>query len=383
MLNVLWLCSWYPTRVSPSNGDFVERHAIATSSFVKLTILCVEKDASLPPQTVQAEKTEEHGFTVYRVFYGGSGKGGMMERLFSFRQYRRLQKQFYRQIEQERGRPDIVHVHVAMKAGLLAGWLKQKEGIPYVVTEHWTGYYPQSEPGIYTSHWLLRSATKRILQNASRFLPVSKALGETIARHFTDIPYQAVPNVVDTSKFYYKDNAKSRFRFVHVSYMNFQKNPEGILQAAAMLKERGLDFELQMTGNRVESLSAMAEELGLLHTHVFFEDAIPYESVATRMEDAHAFLLFSRFENLPCVILEALCCGLPVISTKVGGVEEVINPGNGILVDNGSVTQLADAMQKMIEGYDRYDRKQISVTAIQQFNYDTIGQTHLNIYRSI
>lgn len=379
MLNVLWLCSWYPTRVSPTNGDFVERHAIATAPFVNLTVLCVEKDLSLQPGAVDIQRAEEHGFTVYRVYYGSSGRGGVLEKLFSFRRYKQLQEQVYRRICKEKGQSGIVHVHVAMKAGLLALSLKRKEQLPYIVTEHWTGYYPQGDPNIYESNWLLKKITKKVLTDASRFLPVSRALGDTVARYFTGIPFTPVPNVVDTAVFFYQNKAPLRFRFLHVSYLNYQKNPEGILAAAALLKEKGIDFEIQMTGNTGQHLLPLVKEYGL-EQHIVFEDAIPYHDVADRMQHAHAFLLFSRFENLPCVILEALCCGLPVISSRVGGIAEVIDSANGLLVESSAISELANAMQQMIEEYKTYNREQISARAIQQFNYDTIGRAHLGIY---
>jgi len=379
MLNVLWLCSWYPSRVSPTNGDLVERHAMATAPFVNLTVLCVEKDPSLPPGAADIQRTEEHGFTVYRVYYSGSGRGGLLEKLFSFRRYKQLQEQLYRRICNEKGQPEIIHVHVAMKAGLLALSLKRKEQLPYIVTEHWTGYYPQGDPNIYESNWLLKKITKKVLTGAFRFLPVSRALGDTVARYFAGIPFTAVPNVVDTAVFNYQNKAALRFRFLHVSYLNYQKNPEGILAAAALLKERGIDFEIQMTGNTGQHLLPLVKEYGL-EQHIIFEDAIPYHDVANRMQHAHSFLLFSRFENLPCVILEALCCGLPVISSRVGGIAEVINSANGLLVESGAISDLANAMQKMIEGYKTFNREQISARAIQQFNYDTIGRVHLGIY---
>ena len=50
------------------------------------------------------------------------------------------------------------------------------------------------------------------------------------------------------------------------------------------------------------------------------------------MQQAHSFVLNSNIENAPCVISEALCCGLPVIATRVGGVPEMVDKFNGILV---------------------------------------------------
>ena len=93
--------------------------------------------------------------------------------------------------------------------------------------------------------------------------------------------------------------------------------------------------------------------------------------------------MFSRFENLPCVILEALCCGLPVISSRVGGIAEVIDERNGILVESENVDQLADAMQQLVDNHALYNGQTISSDAIARFNYDTVGAQYLSLYKEI
>lgn len=161
--------------------------------------------------------------------------------------------------------------------------------------------------------------------------------------------------------------------------MNFQKNPDGILDAVKLLKEKGYDFELYMIGHEDDRLISKTENSGLSEI-VSFHAAVPYSDVAKQMQMASAFLLFSRFENLPCVILEALCCGLPVISSNVGGISEVINEQNGILVANENISQLADAMQQVIENYAAYDKQRISDMAKEKFSYTTVGSQYFSAY---
>jgi glycosyltransferase involved in cell wall biosynthesis len=272
-----------------------------------------------------------------------------------------------------KGKPDYVHVHVAMNAGVAAKWIREKWNIPYFVTEHWVGYYRECVPSLFDNSKLFRFLNKRILEEAALFFPVTKDLGETVKKNWTDIPYRVIPNVVNTQYFTYKKYAPVKFRFIHISYMTFQKNPEGMFIAAKMLKDRGYDFELFMLGNKNESLTRLAERYGLLPQTVIFNDAVPYKEVANFIQNASAFLLFSRFENLPCVLLEALCCGLPVISTRVGGIAEVVNKDNGILVESENNSALTDAMQNMIDNYASYNRGKISADASLKFNYEQVG----------
>ncbi|MCB4234228.1 glycosyltransferase family 4 protein [Kaistella anthropi] len=69
------------------------------------------------------------------------------------------------------------------------------------------------------------------------------------------------------------------------------------------------------------------------------------QEVSEKMRASDCFVLFSDYENFPCVLLESLSTGTPVIATKVGGIPEVVNEKNGILISN-SKDELYEAMKK-------------------------------------
>src|SRR5688500_1061968 len=123
----LWLVSWYPNRTDIFSGDFIERHAKATALFCKVIVLFISKDEKLKYGKVEIEKTIENNLIVYKVYYGKFLLSGRIEKLVSLFKYITLQKKIYSQIIKLYGEPGIVHVHVAMKAGLLARYLKRKK----------------------------------------------------------------------------------------------------------------------------------------------------------------------------------------------------------------------------------------------------------------
>ena len=90
--------------------------------------------------------------------------------------------------------------------------------------------------------------------------------------------------------------------------------------------------------------------------------------------------MFSRYENLPCVILESLCCGLPVITSTVGGIPEVINTTNGVLVEPGNQGQLLQAMLHCMNDPTQFDRATIAAHAQQLFSYDAVGKQFAELY---
>ena len=138
-----------------------------------------------------------------------------------------------------------------------------------------------------------------------------------------------------------------------------------------------------MVGRCTKEITEYARHIGLDENAVHFTGAVSYGQVARTMQLSQAFVLFSRYENLPCVIIEALCCGLPVISTDVGGISEIINAGNGILINSEDETKLTDAFARIYEKYKNYDRKSIAEDAANQYSYQAVGGLINSVYRNI
>lgn len=384
MKQVLWLASWYPNSLDKFDGDFIQRQATAVALYCKVHVIYIKKDPRLKTDEEAVDITETGNLTEQIIYYNAVETGiGVIDRLLSHKKYLQHAKRAVAEYIQVNGNPDVVHVHVTMKAGILALWIKNKWGVKYIITEHWTGYFTESKPSVNDYNWYQKKLNKNILDQAALLLPVSANLGETISQQYSDTPWKVIPNVVDTTLFFLDNLKTDAFTFVHVSYMSYQKNPEGILQAAKLLKEKGYAFKLEMIGNDDAELIEMAEAYGLNNEDVQFRASVSYAEVAGYMQQAAALVLFSRFENLPCVVLEALCCGLPVISSNVGGIAEVVNESNGILVKSEDTNQLVLAMIAMIDRQDRYDEVAIAKQASAQFNYTTVGKEIFNCYNKM
>ncbi|MEO7801460.1 MAG: glycosyltransferase [Ginsengibacter sp.] len=379
--NILWLASWYPNKLKPFDGDFIQRHARAVSLFQKITVIHIKKDeAGIVTKNILETVSSSGNLTEVIIFYHSLRTGyKLLDRLASSLKYTAVYRTFLKKYFKQEGAPDLVHAHVAMKAGLQALYLKKRFKISYIITEHWSGYYQKSEENVISRGWWFTYFSRRVLKNAKLILPVADYLGKAIAT-FETVHFEVIPNVVDTSSFYYEEKPIKKFRFLHISSMIKLKNPEGILRAAKLLYSQGSEFELLMIGSKDWQLMTLAKELGLLNTVVSFKDEMPYEQVASEIKLGSAFVLFSRYESLPCVILESLCCGVPVISSNVGGIKEVVNDLNGLLVQEGEEAQLKNAMKKMMNEYEKFDRGKIAQSAAAKFGYEVVGKKIVDIY---
>ncbi|MFM2137788.1 MAG: hypothetical protein RJA57_95, partial [Bacteroidota bacterium] len=277
----------------------------------------------------------------------------------------------------------LVHVHIPMKAGLIARWLKKRYRIPYVVTEHW-GIYNDVLPKRFAKRsGIFRHLTRTIFEGSACFISVSRFLAEQVHRQVVPIQAQVIPNVVNTELFFPGTVLPSRFRFIHVSNMVPLKNAEGILRAFSRTKASGVSADLVMVGPAGKALRQLADSLGLQEPELRFTGEIPYEAVAAEMRSANALVLFSEMENAPCVIAEALCCGLPVIATRVGGIPELIDDRKGLLIPSRDETALVGALAHVFEEYGSYDRGGMAQEAAAAFNFRTVGASMDAAYRSI
>jgi len=105
--------------------------------------------------------------------------------------------------------------------------------------------------------------------------------------------------------------------------------------------------------------------------------------VAQFMREADFLVLPSFYESMPCVILEAFACGLPVLATEVGGIPEIVNVERGILVEPGNLEQLIKAVDYMLDHFRDFSSKNITSYAEQTFGYSAVAKRFDKLYQEI
>jgi glycosyltransferase involved in cell wall biosynthesis len=165
--------------------------------------------------------------------------------------------------------------------------------------------------------------------------------------------------------------------------MSPMKNVKMLLDAFKIFVQKtNGSVNLVLAGNKTNEFIKYAEDLGLLNKSVFFKGEISYREVAEEMQRCHCFVLSSIAENSPCVIGEALCCGLPVIATNVGGLPELVNKTNSRLIPSENMEALIDAMEDIHKNYSSFNQLQIAEEASKRFSYSSIALKFDELYRN-
>lgn len=142
---------------------------------------------------------------------------------------------------------------------------------------------------------------------------------------------------------------EKKHRIVSVARLMKQKNQLILLDAFSKVKKAFPDHTLTIYGEGPfrEELERRVAELGLRGSVVLPGNT---QNVFDHIADAELFVLSSDFEGMPNALIEAMCLGLPVVSTAVSGATDLIEDGeNGLLTPVGDAEQLATRMMRMLE----------------------------------
>jgi glycosyltransferase involved in cell wall biosynthesis len=381
-VKVLFITNWYPTRDFSYGGVFVREHAKAVAAAGnEVVVLHLARDSKdcrgLWKMEEELDPELREGIPAYHVFHRLLRLRGASYPLYlcsAIKAFRRLRADGFE--------PDVIHAHI-YDAGVPAVMIGKRNGIPVVVTEQFTGFPRRT---------LSRAAARKAryaYRNADRALPVSMHLQRAIEAYGIEAKFEIVPNVVDTSLFFTaprtaKKNDEKRMIFVGNLEPSQHKGYPTLLKALTLLGRRRSDWRLDVIGEGPERLEYQRRtEAAGLPGPVVFHGAKPKREISEMMRGSDLFVLPSRFDNLPCVVVEALASGLPVVSTTVGGIPEMVYDDAGILVPPDDPSALADALDSVLSNLNSYDRDAIAGAARGRYSLEAVGAQLQGIYDSV
>ena len=371
-MKILFISSWFPNKLEPTNGNFVQRHAEAVALKHDVEILHTIGDFNQKETFVFDDKII-NGIRTLVIYYRNS-KNPVQNFLRRMKAYKigfsKMQK------------PELVHGNVLHNNMLFAVYLKKKYKIPFVVSEHWTALQEENLAG--TSANIKRIA-KFIAKHADYIFPVSENLKNSLKMLGIKTRMKVISNVVNTDIFQIRQtDGNESTKFLHVSSLIPRKRPDKIIETVHQLKVNGYDVSLEIGGDGdTATLRRLVQKLNA-EEYISVFDEISYEEVAEKMQTSDCFILFSDNETQGCVILESYACGKPVIATAVGGVPEFIKPGLGVLIEKANEQELYQSMQNFIENKITFNKPEVLRDfVIDNFSKDIISNQFTEVYIKI
>jgi len=381
-VHILIIPSWYPNSYNKLNGIFFKEQAEALAktdnkvgvlAITQVTIQDILKNKKI---SFENKKFIENNVITYQKDYFILPK---LYRKFELCRKRRLsifKKIFKKYITQE-GIPDIIHLH-SFFYGNLAMWIKKEYGIEYIITEHSSSFARNM-----LSEKELLYATK-VFSNAAYRIAVSKEF-TVLLNKLTKNDFVYIPNIVNVDSFNIKDKKNSDiFKFINVGSLLPNKNHKLLIDAFEKSFKGKNNIQLIIVGygvmynelNRYISNKGLTKQIQLI-------GKADRKRLIKLLQESNAFVLSSDYETFGVVIIEAMACGLPIVSTKSGGPESIITSEDlGLLCDN-NINSLSNAMNILYNNINIYNPNQIRTYAIKNFSEAVVVRKILDIYNKV
>jgi glycosyltransferase involved in cell wall biosynthesis len=351
-MKVLFVTTSWPSEESPVDGVFVQEHARTAALFADVRVLHLHRAHG------GLERVGDDPPT-WRLGYRG------LPRPFSYAAF------LLGPLRMRSWRPEIVHANSFLSA--LAALSLQR---PIVYSEHWSAFLPEGGDRLSAP---MRRAAKLALRHADLVLPVSEALRRELARLAPRTRMRVVPNVVDERVFHPGQTHDPR-RLLTAGLLNDGRKGLDLVLDALARAQRDLRLEVAGDGEKRAEYERLAHRLGLDEV-VTFRGLLSKPELAESMRRASLFVLGSRWENNPCVVLEALASGLPVVANRVGGLPELIDETNGVLVEHADPERFAAGIADALER--RFDGAEVARRARARFGREAVAAQLRGAYEDV
>lgn len=250
-----------------------------------------------------------------------------------------------------------VHAHFAGMASRTAYWIEQFFGIRYSFTAHANDIFAPRDFVV---------SLARLIEKAAAIVTVSDFSAAVLREQFprSVARIHRIYNGVDLSRFHPADFGSGIPAIISIGRLIEKKGFEDLIAACGLLQSGGRRFRCEIIGEGpLESKlrdqianAGLTEEVKLLGPET-------QTQIALRLAHATIFVLpciheqGGGMDNLPTVIMEAMAAGLPVISTPVGGVPEMVENGtNGFLVPEHDPAAISSAIEYLISNPEQARR---------------------------
>lgn len=393
-MNVFVIPSWYPNSINVNSGIFIKEQSIALSKFdlgLNIFVSCwghMDSEVSVWNPFdwyrkiiwyLKEEKNQIIGsdrfYEIYNpqihsyhdFFFGG------------IKQLIDVNRKNFKLASSQFGNINIIHAHVAYPAGYIAMKLAKEFDIPYIITEHMSPFPFQH----LIKNGLPIHEINLALKNANSIVTVSPSLSDKIFSLGYSKPV-VIPNMIDDSMFKVVKKERRKKVFLTVAGLINQKGIDLLLAAIKIWDPSPNDIKFVIIGDGpMRSIyKNLSNSLGL-NNLIHWKGAVERKKIPYFFNNCDAFILPSRHESFGVVCAEAIASGKPIIVTKCGGPEYIVNKTNGILVDANDIAQLSLAIKNMFLNIGEYDSYEIRQDFERRFSPNIICLKIFEVYNQV
>ncbi len=364
---ILHLAKWYPHANDPQNGVFVQQQIRACSSFANQAVIYWGVGQNLE-QSIEIE----HGIPVLRMYLPqGKGIHNMSKKLGSLQ--RIIREEWLGE------KPDIIHLHIADRDQWVMLEYAKTQGIPVILTEHWSGYLDHRFDEKST---LAKKLNKLLINRVERCTSVSNFLADAIIEKTGRQSVDIIPNSVDLEGVEPQSNRDEGHFGVLADLDDAIKNISGVISAFAKFHETSSYSKLSIIGDGADrkKLEKLVRDLNIQDAIVFHGRKNHHESLEL-LGQVDTVIVNSRKETFSIVCLEAVALGKKLICTRCGGPETFLNEEVVLWTRIDDNIDLLDKMQESMSV--EVPTKEQRSRQIAPFSTTHIGKQWEELYREL
>ncbi len=278
-------------------------------------------------------------------------------------------------------KPNIIHSgHIWIISKIAC-----KYNIPVVVTSHGTDIIGFQKGERY------RKDAEEVIQKAKKIIAVSNDNSRLIKECFPSSSPVVISAGYDPKKFNVQEfdkkellekygiNYKNQKIILYAGRLSYLKGVDILLNAAKIYEQqKNIITIIAGNGALLKDLKKQAKELDL--KNVYFVGHKSQKALKKLYNVSDVFAIPSRQEAFGLVGVEALACGLPVVSTSTGGMKDFVNENVGILLKSEDPTELADALLYVINNKKKYNKEELSNYIKKLYDQEKVLNRLIKLY---
>lgn len=382
------ITNWYPTQNNPFQGIFFREQALALKDYFDFLVIHYKYNYSLIRNKSNVISCgEESNIKEFQITFTLPTLANYIKRKISpnsFDLKQQINTCFVNAFKKQISNPfDILYCISAQRE---AGYIKMIADAfhkPYVVSEH--GPVP----------WLGTSVSKQDkegIECADLLLAISyDKLRQIMMQDIKLPPFVYIGNMVDESQFVYRPSGNDTKTFIVTGAHVFYKNYEMLINIINKLTHlTQVPFKLMIVGynaNKGYSSDAASLEKAIAESefaeNVKMIPSVEHNKINELYNRADAFIMTSIQEGMPVSALEAGCCGLPIFSTRCGGVEDYVTEQIGRIYGILDEDSFALGLCEFLEGKIWFDPEYIRKNIIEKFGKKAFIQNMVHAFNNV
>ena len=392
--------NWYPTPENPYRGVFFKEQAFALKEKYDFLILRYEERKQMKvkerfelSKCNEEENTVEYKFIVNvpKLKAGADFVSAARSKVSGNNEKNESKRiEYIKEVVAEavdknfKDAFDYLYCVESQKEAFLLEAISKVSGKPYIVGEH----APFPWPGT-----IIEDYQKEAINNANAYLAISYDKIRQIMLQGVKLPKTFyIGNLIDENRYKLIDSSKGKVKtLLIIAAYNYYKNYDLFINIIERLLEiTNEPFKVLIVGyGSNKGYSENAEELEERIKKSKFSDRaelireVPHDELNKIYERSDAFLMTSIQEGQPVSALEAACTGLPIFSTRCGGVEDYTDDSTGRIFNVNEVEKFALELKDFIEEKTVFDNKKIRENVVKRFGKEAFIKNFVEAFESV